>query len=195
MPLRWRSKVVATATEFSKELRSRFSADRGQNSEPIHTGQLSRAGMTRTLMPAPTSACEANPARSSDRFRGSRRVRSRSPAIASRPRNRPGDFRNGTGSSFQAMSGSRGGSRCTNGAVARSSGSSDAHLRTFGRTCWLRLIVRGVETFGLPWQVGTTLGATPKGYTRCSWRAVRPDFTGLSRSRLLWRRGRDSNPR
>src|ERR1044072_5679986 len=29
------------------------------------------------------------------------------------------------------------------------------------------------------------LGATPWGYTRDLWRAVRPDFTGLSRSRFI----------
>ncbi|QAU36888.1 hypothetical protein XH86_03620 [Bradyrhizobium guangdongense] len=38
----------------------------------------------------------------------------------------------------------------------------------------------GIETLGLPWQVRATLGATPWGYTRDLWRAVRPDFTGLS---------------
>ena len=29
------------------------------------------------------------------------------------------------------------------------------------------------------------LGATPRGYTRDLWRAVRPDFTGLSRSHSI----------
>lgn len=35
------------------------------------------------------------------------------------------------------------------------------------------------------WHPSATFGATPRGHTRSSWSAVRPYFTGLSRSRFI----------
>jgi hypothetical protein len=40
--------------------------------------------------------------------------------------------------------------------------------------------------FSPPCHVGATRGATPRGHTSNSWRAVRPYFTGLSRSRFKY---------
>ena len=44
------------------------------------------------------------------------------------------------------------------------------------------IVTTGLPSTCPPWQIGATLGATPRGYSGNSGRAKRPYFTGLSRS-------------